>query len=89
MNPALKGWAFVHWLPGVVVVVICFAVVFVLAPEAERFTAASAPTINKAAETTNTCLILLMSYVSSRNDRGDPPAISFLHRPGNARVTGS
>jgi hypothetical protein len=78
----LKGCFAVHWLPGAPSAASGLAVVFVLAPEAERFATPSAPIIVKAAKTTATCFILLMTCVSSRNDWRNPPVASFAREPG-------
>ncbi len=74
MNPALNGWLLVHGPLR------AFVVVFVLAPEDTLFAAptATAPTIVKATNTPNNFFILLMTSVSSRDDRR--PAASHLLR---------
>src|ERR1017187_2262085 len=65
MNAALNGWLLVHWLPGAA------AAVFGLALEDTLPTAptATAPTIVKATNTLDNLFILLMTSVSSRDDR--------------------
>jgi hypothetical protein len=65
MKAALNGWLLVHWLPGAA------AAVFGLALEDTLLAAptATAPTIVNATNTLNNLFILLMTSVSSRDDR--------------------
>jgi hypothetical protein len=65
MNPTLNGWLLVHWLPGAAVAVFGLA----LEDTLPTTPTATALTIVKATKTLDNLFILLMTSVSSRDDR--------------------
>ena len=88
MNPTLKGFFTVHWLPGALALATNFTAATGAAVAAGAVTAAPVPTIPMATKTANACLILIMSSLLSNNDT-NLPVTSLGHRRGQTRRSGS